>query len=65
MYREWKEIELGWFGYVQRMEGNRILLVWGCTESGWKKELCWVGDVQKMEGNRTVLVWGYIESGRK
>jgi hypothetical protein len=25
MYREWKEIELCWFGDVQRMEGNRIL----------------------------------------
>jgi hypothetical protein len=24
MYREWKEIELCWFGNVQRMEGNRI-----------------------------------------
>jgi hypothetical protein len=24
MYREWKEIELCWFGDVQRMEGNRI-----------------------------------------
>jgi hypothetical protein len=23
MYREWKEIELCWFGDVQRMEGNR------------------------------------------
>jgi hypothetical protein len=25
-----------WFGDVQRMEGNRIVLVWGCTESGRK-----------------------------
>jgi hypothetical protein len=24
MYREWKEMELCWFGDVQRMEGNRI-----------------------------------------
>jgi hypothetical protein len=24
MDREWKEIELCWFGDVQRMEGNRI-----------------------------------------
>jgi hypothetical protein len=24
MYREWKEIELCWFGDVQRMEGNRM-----------------------------------------
>jgi hypothetical protein len=24
MYREWKEIELCWFGDVQRVEGNRI-----------------------------------------
>jgi hypothetical protein len=23
MYREWKEIELCWFGDVQRVEGNR------------------------------------------
>jgi hypothetical protein len=30
MYREWKEIELCWFGHVQRMEGNRIP----------KRELC-------------------------
>jgi hypothetical protein len=37
MYREWKEIELCWFGDVQRMEGI---------------ELCWFGDVQRMEGNR-------------
>jgi hypothetical protein len=55
MFREWKEIELCWFGAVQRVEGNIIVLVWGCTESGtknnfvglgmyreWKKiELCW------------------------
>jgi hypothetical protein len=27
---------LCWFGHVQRMEGNRILLVWGYTESGRK-----------------------------
>jgi hypothetical protein len=33
MYREWKEIELCWFGDVQRVEGNRIVLVWGCAES--------------------------------
>jgi hypothetical protein len=25
---------LCWFGDGQRMEGNRIVLVWGCTESG-------------------------------
>jgi hypothetical protein len=24
MYREWKEIELCWFGDVQRVQGNRI-----------------------------------------
>jgi hypothetical protein len=24
MDREWKEIELCWFGHVQRMKGNRI-----------------------------------------
>jgi hypothetical protein len=24
MYRDWKEIELCWFGDVQRLEGNRI-----------------------------------------
>jgi hypothetical protein len=24
MFREWKEIELCWFGDVQRMEGNRF-----------------------------------------
>jgi hypothetical protein len=24
MYREWKEIELCWFGDIQRVEGNRI-----------------------------------------
>jgi hypothetical protein len=36
MYREWKEIELCWFGDVQRVEGNRIVLVWGCTENGRK-----------------------------
>jgi hypothetical protein len=27
---------LCWFGDVQRVEGNRILLVWGCTENGRK-----------------------------
>jgi hypothetical protein len=27
---------LCWFGDVQRMEGNRIVLVWGCTENGRK-----------------------------
>jgi hypothetical protein len=64
MYREWKEIELCWFGDVQRVERNRIVLVWGCRE--WKEiELCWFGDVQRMEGNRIVLVWGCTESGRK
>jgi hypothetical protein len=66
MYREWKEIELCWFEHLQRMEGNRIVMVWGCTESGrksncvglniyreWKEtELCWFGDGQRMEGNR-------------
>jgi hypothetical protein len=25
-----------WFGHVQRMEGNRITLVWACTENGRK-----------------------------
>jgi hypothetical protein len=37
MYREWKEIELCWFGDVQKVEGNRIVLVWGCTENGRKQ----------------------------
>jgi hypothetical protein len=27
---------LCWFGHVQRTEENRIVLVWGCTESGRK-----------------------------
>jgi hypothetical protein len=27
---------LCWFGDVQRMEENRIVLVWGCTECGRK-----------------------------
>jgi hypothetical protein len=36
MYREWKEIELCWFGDVQGMEGNRNVLVWGFTENGRK-----------------------------
>jgi hypothetical protein len=36
MYGEWKEIELCLFGDAQRMEGNRIVLVWGCTENGRK-----------------------------
>jgi hypothetical protein len=45
------------------MEGNRIVLVWGCAENGrkwncvglgmyreWKEiELCWFGDVQRVE----------------
>jgi hypothetical protein len=79
MYREWKEIKLCWFGDVQRMEGNKIVLVWGCTESGrkwncvglgmyreWKKiKLCWFEDVQRMEENIIVLVWGCTENGRK
>jgi hypothetical protein len=70
MYREWKEIELCWFGDVKRVEGNRIVLVWGCTANGriencvglgmyreWNEiELCWFGDVQRVEGNRIVLV---------
>jgi hypothetical protein len=78
MYREWKEIELCWFGNVQRMKGNRIVLVWGCTGNGsklkcvgvgmyreWKDiELCWFGDVQRMEGNRIVLFRGCTENGR-
>jgi hypothetical protein len=37
MYREWKEIELCWFRDVQRMEGNIIVFVWGCTENGRKQ----------------------------
>jgi hypothetical protein len=37
MYKEWKEIELCWFGDVQRMEGNI---------------LCWFGDVQRIEEHR-------------
>jgi hypothetical protein len=28
--------KLCWFGDVQRMEGNRIVLVWGCKENGRK-----------------------------
>jgi hypothetical protein len=36
MYKDWKEIELGWFGYVQRMEGNGIVLIWGYAENGSK-----------------------------
>jgi hypothetical protein len=36
MYREWEKIELCWFGDVQRVGENRIVLVWGCTESGRK-----------------------------
>jgi hypothetical protein len=36
MYREWKGIELFWFGDGQRVEGNRIGLVWGFTEIGRK-----------------------------
>jgi hypothetical protein len=36
MYREWKEIELCWFGDVQGMEENRTVLVWGCTGNGRK-----------------------------
>jgi hypothetical protein len=39
MYNEWKEIELFWFGDVQRMEGYRILFVWGCKKNG-NKENC-------------------------
>jgi hypothetical protein len=27
---------LCWFRDVQRVEGNRIVLVWGCTENGRK-----------------------------
>jgi hypothetical protein len=27
---------LWWFGDVQRVEENRIVLVWGCTENGRK-----------------------------
>jgi hypothetical protein len=34
MYREWKKIELCWFGDVKRMEGNKIVLVWRCTVNG-------------------------------
>jgi hypothetical protein len=74
MDREWKEIELGWFGDVQRIEGNRIVLVWGWTESGrkenwvglgmyreWKEiEFCWFGDVQGMEGNRITKIVLYM-----
>jgi hypothetical protein len=36
MYREWKEKELCWFGDVKGMDGNRIMLVWRCTENGRK-----------------------------
>jgi hypothetical protein len=79
MFREWKEIELFWFGDVQRIEGNRIVLVWGCTENGrknnfvglgmyreWKEiEFCWLEDVQRVEGSRILLVCGCTENGRK
>jgi hypothetical protein len=55
------------FGAVQRLEGNRIVLVWGCTENGREYncvglgmyrerteiELFWFGGVQRMVGNRT------------
>jgi hypothetical protein len=48
------------------MEGNGIVLVWGCTQNGrkwncvglgmyreWKEmELCWFVDVQRMEEHR-------------
>jgi hypothetical protein len=27
---------LCWFGDVQRMEGNIIVLIWGCAENGRK-----------------------------
>jgi hypothetical protein len=27
---------LCWFGHLQRREGNRIVLVWACTENGRK-----------------------------
>jgi hypothetical protein len=55
---------LCWFGDIHRVEGNTIVLVWGCTE--WKEiELCWFGDVQRVEGNRIVLVWTCTENGRK
>jgi hypothetical protein len=37
MYREWMEIELCWFGDVRGMDGNRIVLVWGCTGNGRKQ----------------------------
>jgi hypothetical protein len=61
------------------VEENRIVLVWGCTEIGRKKncvglvmyrewkeiELCWFVDVQRVEENRIVLVWGCTEIGRK
>jgi hypothetical protein len=37
MYREWKEIDFSCFGDAQRVEGNEIVLVWGCTENGKKQ----------------------------
>jgi hypothetical protein len=65
MYRDWKDIELGWFGNVQRLEGNKIGFVLGmCRE--WKEiEFFRFGNVQKMEGNRIVLICGCTGSGRK
>jgi hypothetical protein len=49
MYSEWKERELCWFGDVQKVEGNRIVLVLGMDRE-WKEiELCWFGDVQRVE----------------
>jgi hypothetical protein len=68
---------LCWFAYI--VEGNKIVLVWECTENGrknycaglevyreWKKiELFWFEDVLRMEGKIIVLVWGCTESGIK
>jgi hypothetical protein len=65
MYRKWKGIELVWFGDVQRVEGNIIVLVWGCTENGRKECCVGFGDLQIVEENRIVMVWGCTENGRK
>jgi hypothetical protein len=31
-----KEIELFWFGDINRMAANRVVLFWGCTGNGRK-----------------------------
>jgi hypothetical protein len=56
MYREWKGMELCWFGDVQRKEGKKIVFFFGLYRK-WKEiELCYFGDVKRMEGNSIVLI---------